>query len=142
MEALQLFLQQFTPKLAQTLCSKDYRDKIDSVVIEGHTDSSGDERINLPLSQGRSMEVAKLSLAVIETADYGIGADERSALKQCFLNQVSASGRGSASPIKDGGGIEDKDRSRRVVYRIRVRSIEQRQQFEKELSLGASPAAK
>jgi len=138
----QLFLQQFTPKLAQTLCSNDYRDKIDSVVIEGHTDSSGDERINLPLSQGRSMEVAKLSLAVIETADYGIGADERSALKQCFLNQVSASGRGSASPIKDAGGIEDKDRSRRVVYRIRVRSIEQRQQFEKELSLGASPAAK
>jgi outer membrane protein OmpA-like peptidoglycan-associated protein len=138
----QLFLQQFTPRLVQTLCSNDYRAEIDSVIIEGHSDSSGDERINLPLSQERSMKVARLSLEVIERADYGLGPEERIALKQCFLNQLSASGRGSASPINDANGVEDMGRSRRVVYRIRVRSIEQRDQFEKGLMLGTPPAVR
>src|SRR3989442_14780602 len=38
------FLQRFTPKLMQTTCSDKFRDKIDSIVIEGHTDSSGSEK--------------------------------------------------------------------------------------------------
>src|SRR5437867_5831688 len=32
----QVFLQQFTPKLVQTLCSNDYRDKVDSEIGRAH----------------------------------------------------------------------------------------------------------
>src|SRR5262249_52403290 len=112
-----------------------FRDKIDSIVIEGHTDSSGGESINLPLSQERSMEVVKQSLQTLQVFD------SSSNLKQCFLGFVSASGRGSANPILDRDGNEDQARSRRVIYRIRMRSIEQRQQFEKNVFMPTTAVA-
>src|SRR5713226_3246704 len=52
----------------------------------------------------------------------------------CFLNLLSASGRGSSDPIlKDGK--EDPDRSRRVIFKIRVRSFEQREVQTSEAAL-------
>jgi flagellar motor protein MotB len=47
--------------------------------------------------------------------------------KACFLDFLSANGRGSKEPIRDADGNEDRDRSRRVVFKIRVRSLEQRE---------------
>lgn len=111
------FLHQFTPKLASTVCSETFRHEISTIVIEGHTDSSGSDAINLPLSQSRSMAVVQESLAVLHTD---------AALRPCFLTFLSASGRGSSEPILDTLGREDKARSRRVVFKIRVRSLEQR----------------
>lgn len=132
------FLQEFTPKLMQTTCDARFRDKIDSIVIEGHTDSTGGEAINLPLSQGRSMEVVKQSLKTLEPS---FVSPSSLGLKECFLGFVSASGRGSANPIKDKDGNEDMGRSRRVIYRIRMRSIEQRQQFERNLLVPAQDSS-
>ena len=43
----------------------------------------------------------------------------------CFRDLLSASGRGSAEPILTELAEEDKERSRRVVFKIRVRSLEQ-----------------
>jgi chemotaxis protein MotB len=127
----QSFLQEFTPKLMQTTCSSRFHDQIDSIVIEGHTDSTGGEAINLPLSQERSMEVVKQSLTILESAT----SENTTTLRECFLGFVSASGRGSANPILEVNGTEDFARSRRVIYRIRLRSIEQRQQFETNILL-------
>ncbi|MGE3537576.1 MAG: OmpA family protein [Candidatus Tectimicrobiota bacterium] len=115
------FLRRFTPKIAETLCAETFRDEISTMVIEGHTDSSGSDAINLPLSQARSMAVVQESLAVL-SPDPG--------LRACFLTFLSASGRGSSEPFRDTAGREDKARSRRVVFKIRVRSLEQRQLYE------------
>ena len=112
------FLQHFAPKLVTTVCSEAYRDEISTIVIEGHTDSSGSDAINLPLSQARSMAVAQQSLGILQAYP---------SLRPCFLSFLSASGRGSSEPIRDPVGKEDKARSRRVVFKIRVRSLEQRQ---------------
>jgi len=120
------FLAQFSPKLAKTACAPQFRDEINSIVIEGHADSSGDETINLPLSQRRSMAVVTETLDTLRVADQQAGSQE---LKGCFLKFVSASGRGSEDPVLTLAGLEDRDRSRRVIFKIRVRSVEQRQTF-------------
>lgn len=112
------FLRRFTPKLASTICSETFRDELSTIVIEGHTDSSGSDAINLPLSQARSLAVVQESLTVLSPEP---------ALRTCFLTFLSASGRGSSEPFRDAGGKEDRARSRRVVFKIRVRSLEQRQ---------------
>ena len=45
--------------------------------------------------------------------------------KAAFLRLLSASGRGSAEPVRDASGEEDARMSRRVVFKLRLRSIEQ-----------------
>lgn len=113
------FLSVFSPRLAGTACSDRYRKEISSIVVEGHTDSTGTDEHNLQLSQERSLSVVQQTLAIL-----GSAAPED---KACFLDFLSANGRGSKEPILDSTGNEDKDRSRRVVFKIRVRSLEQRE---------------
>ena len=127
------FLRHFTPKLATAICSETFRDEINTMVIEGHTDSSGSGAINLPLSQARSMAVVQESLTILNPDP---------PLRSCFLTFLAASGRGSSEPFLDSTGKEDKARSRRVVFKIRVRSLEQRQLQEVLRSSMSPPPAR
>jgi outer membrane protein OmpA-like peptidoglycan-associated protein len=117
------FLQQFTPRLMAQVCSPTLRDKIASVVVEGHADTRGSDKANLDRSQQRASAVVIESLQILEgpaeTSKAGNG------LPGCFKSLVSASGRGDADPILDASGRPDPDRSRRVIFKIRIRSIEQ-----------------
>jgi outer membrane protein OmpA-like peptidoglycan-associated protein len=116
------FLNRITPKLADTVCSEEFRPEMNSIVVEGHTDSTGTDELNLPLSQARSMSVVSESLKILKTAETsGISTS-----RGCFLDLVSATGRGSVEPLVDEGGGENLARSRRVVFKIRVRSLEQK----------------
>ncbi len=119
------FLRAFAPRLAGAACSQTFRDEIDSIVVEGHTDSSGTDAVNLPLSQNRSLAVVREILQVLDQAD--TTRNDGAGLRGCFVTLLSASGRGSAEPIVDASGIRQQARSRRVVFKIRVRSLEQRQ---------------
>ncbi len=47
-------------------------------------------------------------------------------LEGCLLRLASASGRGPRDPIPDSRGLEDSVKSRRVEFKVRVRSLEQR----------------
>ena len=71
------------------------------------------------------MTVVQESLRVL--SGLGEPATSSPSLRACFLTFLSASGRGSSEPMLDADGKEDKVRSRRVVFKIRVRSLEQRQ---------------
>jgi outer membrane protein OmpA-like peptidoglycan-associated protein len=113
------FLSAFSPLLAKTACSEQHRKDIGSIVVEGHTDSSGTDEHNLQLSQGRSLVVVQRTLDILGHSN----PEDR----KCFLDFLSANGRGSKEPILDADGNEDRDRSRRVVFKIRVRSLEQRE---------------
>jgi chemotaxis protein MotB len=109
------FLRTRIPRLAEVLCGSEYRNNVESVVVEGHTDAhpyrgstpEESQNRNLKLSQDRSMQVVKSSLAFL-----GDHPSERG----CFLEKLSASGRGEqdleATP----------EESRRVVFKIRVRA--------------------
>ncbi|HEX2965145.1 MAG TPA: OmpA family protein [Syntrophorhabdaceae bacterium] len=113
------FLKVFIPKLSQIVCSPQLTGEINSIVVEGHTDSTGTARHNWDLSQKRSMSVVRSSLAVLDEAGMTREAST-------FLQLLSASGRGSAELITDGFGNENPTLSRRVVFRLRFRSLEQK----------------
>jgi len=115
------FLQGFMPRLVGEVCKKNLKDRIASIIVEGHADSRGADRANLDRSQQRASAVANESREVLrQTKPLGTGET----LSECFKELVSAAGRGSADPVLDSAGMPDPDRSRRVIFKIRVRSDE------------------
>lgn len=113
------FLQAFIPKLSKVVCSPLFSKEINSIIVEGHTDSSGTAQHNWDLSQKRSMSVVHSSLKVLDKN----GTEEE---KNSFLQLLSASGRGSAELITNPEGEENSALSRRVIFKLRFRSIEQK----------------
>jgi outer membrane protein OmpA-like peptidoglycan-associated protein len=111
------FLKRYIPDLAEVLCSDQFRSSIESIVVEGHTDTQPyagrtaeeSQSLNLKLSQDRSMVVVKNALADLSSMEEKRG---------CFLEKLSASGRGEqeqeATP----------DESRRVILKIRVKVVD------------------
>lgn len=116
-----LFLQQFAPKLVGQVCREKLKEKIASVIVEGHADYRGSYKANLDRSQQRASAVVVESAEILKQVKHQAGAD----LSECFAGFVSASGRGDAEPVLNGEGKPDADRSRRVIFKIRVRSLEQ-----------------
>ena len=108
------FLKKYIPEFAAVLCSDQFRPNIESIVVEGHTDklsfagqtAEESQNRNLKLSQDRSMEVVKSALSHLAGME---------AKRSCFLEKLSASGRGEqeleATP----------EESRRVILKIRVK---------------------
>lgn len=119
-ETSKAFVQKFFYDFARKICSPALRDKIDSVVVEGHTDAQGESSFggiekNLELSQRRSFNVLDEALRVTQ---------KDTSTFDCLRRLASATGRGSADPIL----VEGKphlEKSRRVEIKIRVRSTEQ-----------------
>ncbi|MCC2641927.1 MAG: uncharacterized protein K0S45_2340 [Nitrospira sp.] len=107
------FLTDAMPTYAALLCGT-LRDRIDSLVIEGHTDDRGSDILNLKLSQERSLNVMVKGLEVIQ--------DLAPWAYRCFHQKTSASGRGRQDLILEKSQIPDRDKSRRVVFKIRLRS--------------------
>lgn len=111
------FLKSYIPKFAEVLCDAQFQSSIESIVVEGHTDmhpyvgrsAEESQNLNLKLSQDRSMEVVKDSLSDLSGME---------AKRACFLQKLSASGRGEqeqeATP----------EESRRVVLKIRVKATD------------------
>jgi chemotaxis protein MotB len=112
------FLRVFIPKLSAVVCSPRFSEEVNSIIVEGHTDSSGTARHNWDLSQKRSMSVVRASLDILD--DGGMRQE-----KTAFLRLLSATGRGSAELVKDASGAENTRMSRRVIFKLRFRSIEQ-----------------
>ena len=111
------FLAEAMPFYAAALCGS-LRDKIDSLAIQGHTDDLGDDGYNLQLSQERSLAVMVKGLQVIQA--------QTPWAYQCFQEMTSASGRGRQELIYDSDNLVNREKSRRVVFTIRLRSTEQR----------------
>jgi outer membrane protein OmpA-like peptidoglycan-associated protein len=109
------YLRDTIPKLASVVCRDDVRKYIDTIIVEGHADKKGfgngngntDSQENLILSQQRSMAVVSESLSVL-------GKD-----RACFLDLLSATGRGDAHPLNRQDLYAPENR--RVELRIRVR---------------------
>jgi flagellar motor protein MotB len=109
------FLKETIPSIADVLCGNEFQNVVESIIVEGHTDKNAfraasaeeSQNLNLKLSQDRSMEVVKKSLAFLV---------DRPAHRQCFLQRLSATGRGEQE-------LQATDEeSRRVIFRIRVRA--------------------
>ena len=119
------FLRQFTPRLSETVCSGEFKTEINSIIVEGHADSRGTVKANLERSQQRSSAVLIEGLDILQRLE--ATEPNRPRTQDCFRKLLSATGRGSEDPILGPDGAEDKDRSRRVIFKIRIRSLEERQ---------------
>ena len=115
------FLVDALPFYAGALCGP-LRDKIDSLAIEGHTDDHGSDAFNLKLSQERSLAVMVKGLEVIQATEPGA--------YQCFQEITSATGRGRQDLIYESTAVVNREKSRRVIFKIRLRSAEQRHRVE------------
>lgn len=107
------FLTDIMPRYAALLCGP-LESYIDSVVIEGHTDDRGDDAANLRLSQERSFRVMTKSLEVIDRIEPTV--------LPCFQRLTSASGRGRQDLISHPATGIDRDKSRRVIFKLRLQA--------------------
>tara|TARA_B100001063_G_scaffold128264_1_gene119923 strand:+ start:14993 stop:16252 length:1260 start_codon:yes stop_codon:yes gene_type:complete len=103
---LSLVLKKYLQAL---LDDENIRKYIHSITIEGHTNSDGSYLDNLALSQQRALEVMQF-LYTSQIAD-----------KALLEKYVNASGR-SYSDIVYKDGVEDKDNSRRIEIKFRIKN--------------------
>jgi chemotaxis protein MotB len=117
-EAGQTFLRDFIPRLVDVIGEKKFLTNVESILIEGHTDSDGDDEHNLKLSQDRSFAVLKFGLN-------GCGLNPRNREHFLYLTSISGRGKRGLLPLGARPGFENKTRSRRVEFVIRLKSFEQ-----------------
>lgn len=115
-------LNKFIPGFVEIINKKKYRDKISEVRIEGHTSSdffnlSPDEAYmeNMALSQGRAKNTLVYILNFIP---------EINEQKTWFRNLIATIGLSSSRLIKLSDGSEDVKQSRRVEFKILLKSEE------------------
>ncbi|MGN0802885.1 MAG: OmpA family protein [Candidatus Faecivicinus sp.] len=128
-------IDDFLPVYLDVLFSDEYLPYVAEIIIEGHTDSVGGYIQNLELSQQRAGAVASYVLSDSYTA---ITAGQRRLLRQ----MATANGRSFSDPVLDENGVEDKDASRRVVFKFRLTDEQMIDQLKNILeSSGESDAA-
>ncbi len=105
-------LNDFINIYTQVVFHEKYDGFVSKIIIEGHTDTSGDYEHNKTLSQQRADAV----LRYLVSPESGISQDYCDAL----MNTVSAEGYSWDKPIYDAGGNVDMDASRRVSFRFLI----------------------
>jgi len=116
------FIDSFLPVYLNVLFSDEYRPYLAEIIVEGHTDSDGGYLSNLELSQQRALAVAS----------YVLGNSCRTvteAVKEELRPVVTVNGRSYSDRIFDAFGNEDKDASRRVVFKFRMTDEQMIQQM-------------
>ncbi|MFT4674802.1 MAG: outer membrane protein OmpA-like peptidoglycan-associated protein [Reinekea sp.] len=110
-------LQDFFPRYLGIITSAKYRDDIAEVRIEGHTSSGwlgqADDTayiLNMGLSQERTRS----------TLDYLLLLPDVQQEKDWLKAHMTANGLSSSKPITNTDGEEDRERSRRVEFRLRT----------------------
>lgn len=106
-------LDDFYPRYIAVLSRPEYKDNIEEIRIEGHTDSNGDYFHNMELSQNRTREVLQYCMRLMDPGQ-----------QEWARNFITANGLSYSHPILRNG-IEDKDLSRRVEFRVRTNAEKQ-----------------
>lgn len=114
-------LDDFFPRYIGLLSSDQYKDNIEEIRIEGHTDSSGTYESNMKLSQDRTRTVLNHCLKI--TKD--------STLLDWIQYRITANGLSFSHPIFNPDGSENTELSRRVEFRIRTNAEKQLEKIAK-----------
>ncbi len=110
----------FIDYVSTLINNKNIAEHLDKIIIEGHTDSDGSYLYNLKLSQQRAFAVMNYLL----TLDY--------IKKNNIKDKLVASGRSYLDVIKSNG-IEDKDASRRIEVKFRLKNQDAMYEIERIL---------
>ena len=110
-------LEQILPIYCKVLLQDDYKDYLAEIIIDGYTDTDGDYSYNLQLSQQRSLAVAQYLIDI----QGNFLNDEQSQELEKYL---TVNGHSMANPVLDANGNVDKDASRRVEVKFRLKDEE------------------
>lgn len=121
----QELLARFLPVYLGVLMSPEYADYVGEIIIEGHTDSDGTYIANLKLSQNRALSVAEFCLGLLSGDP---------AKQELFKELLTAKGRSFSDPVLNPDGTENKDASRRVEFKFRLKDSEMIDEMNRILS--------
>lgn len=120
-------LEQILPIYCKVLLQDDYMKYLAEIIIDGYTDTDGDYAYNLELSQRRSLAVAQYLLDIQReflTADQSLDLQD----------YLTVNGHSMANPILDANGNVDKEASRRVEVKFRLKDDEMIDELSKIMS--------
>lgn len=108
-------LDSFIPRYLQVL--EKFRSSIDEVRIEGHTSSEWDEKTSADIAYFKNMELSQnRTRSVLDYAYFNTPID--STKQEWVKSSFAAVGLSSSRIKKDQLGQEDRERSRRVSFRV------------------------
>lgn len=110
-------LEQILPIYCKVLLQDVYMKYLAEIIIDGYTDTDGDYSYNLQLSQQRSLAVAQYLLDI-----QGNFLDATQS--QNLEKYLTVNGHSMANPVLDANGNVDKDASRRVEVKFRLKDEE------------------
>ena len=105
------FLKQFIEIYAGIVFNDEYNGFISKILVEGHTDTTGDYEHNQTLSQERADSVMNYCLS----SECNVGSHS-----QALAEMMKAQGYSWDQPIYDADGNVDMDASRRVTFRFLI----------------------
>ena len=110
-------LEQILPIYCKVLLQDDYMKYLADIIIDGYTDTDGDYSYNLQLSQQRSLAVAQY---LLDFQGNFLDATQSQNLEK----YLTVNGHSMANPVLDANGNVDKDASRRVEVKFRLKDEE------------------
>lgn len=117
-------LRSVLPIYCSVLLEDTYKDYLAEIIVDGYTDTDGDYSYNLELSQRRSLAVAQYLLEIqYEFLNEGQITD--------LQDYLTVNGHSMANPILDAEGNVDKDASRRVEVKFRLKDEEMIEELNK-----------
>lgn len=120
-------LSKVLPIYCKVLLEEKHKPYLAEIIIDGYTDTDGDYSYNLELSQQRSLAVAQYLLDIQHQFlnDKQVGDLE---------DYLTVNGHSMANPILDANGNVDKDASRRVEVKFRLKDDEMIDELNKIMS--------
>lgn len=115
-------LEAVLPIYCKVLLEGSYLPDLAEIIIDGYTDTDGDYDYNLELSQQRSLAVAQYLLDIAP----GFLSEESNAQLE---DHLTVNGHSKSNPILDAEGNIDKDASRRVEVKFRLKDEEMMQEL-------------
>ena len=121
----QQLLARFLPVYLGVLTRPEYVDYVGEIMIEGHTDDQGSYMTNLKLSQNRALSVAEYCLQLLSRNSKQVAL---------FQNLLTAKGRSFSDLIYNKNGTVNREASRRVEFKFRLKDSEMIQEMNQILS--------
>lgn len=113
-------LDDFFPKYIEVLKDSNYRDNIEEIRIEGHTNTNGSYYYNMKLSQDRTRAVLEYCMSKVDSTD-----------SEWLKGLITANGLSFSKPIMVDGKA-NMELSRRVEFRIRTNAEKKLEDIVKE----------
>lgn len=121
------FFGKFMPVYLNVLLQSDFREYIAEVIVEGHTDDTGEYLHNLELSQQRAWSVAEYFL---REDNHLLDGQTLSVLKSL----ITVNGCADKAPVYREDGTIDDEKSRRVEIKFRLKDQEMIQEMDEILN--------